>query len=111
MRWTALADTQLKLGVNERACGARLALSDAGVKPRVSPRTRGRSATRTVNPRRGLEEGDGDPRKLSVRLPEGLHSLRGFGPTFAIFHGFEDSPVALRPHPFRVDSKGVAKSK
>ena len=34
---------------------------------------------------------------------EGLHPLRGLTNTFTPIHGFEDSPVALCLHPFRVD--------
>jgi len=86
---------------------------DAGIKPRVSPRTRGQQLSEAL---RTLDEGgagDHDPESLCRHNPrphrslpdfanQGRHPLRGLVLLHTPIHGFADSPVAKCLHPFRV---------
>ena len=85
---------------------------DAGIKPRVSPRTRGQQLSEAL---RTLDEGgagDHDPESLCRHNPrphrslpdfanQGRHPLRGLVLLHTPIHGFADSPVAKCLHPFQ----------
>jgi hypothetical protein len=90
---------------------------DGGVKPRVSPRTRGlcersrREPSKRVTVSHNYKTNSSSSDTLAVGLIVQIRVNRVPPPALRVsgipsdwLHGFADSPVAIGPHPFRVES-------